>query len=170
MHSIISIQIRVDQSIFRNYSKHCLISGIIVIISINHRINLSPTTFQTVFFSSDIDRSGTISIDEFIKVGNGFLSQEQLVTELQVSQIKYNSLNRDENGKVELSYDTFVNLVFSIRSQLVFVLQILFRINTIYYIKTTAIGIWDIHWSFTIEVRVYYTQSFIFFFFRTLVT
>lgn len=76
MHSIISIQIRVDQSIFRNYSKHCLISGIIVIISINHRINLSPTTFQTVFFSSDIDRSGTISIDEFIKVGNGFLSQE----------------------------------------------------------------------------------------------
>lgn len=34
------------------------------------RIALSPTTFQTVFFSSDTDRSGSISMDEFIKVGS----------------------------------------------------------------------------------------------------
>ena len=33
-----------------------------------YSVNLSPTTFQTVFFSSDTDRSGTISMDEFIKV------------------------------------------------------------------------------------------------------
>lgn len=32
-------------------------------------IQLSPTTFQTVFFSSDIDRSGSIQLDQFIKVG-----------------------------------------------------------------------------------------------------
>ena len=69
-------------------------------------IDLSPTTFQTVFFSSDTDRSGSISMDEFIK----------LVTELQLSQIKYTSLNRDKDGKIELSYDSFVDLIFSIRS------------------------------------------------------
>ena len=32
------------------------------------RIQLSPSTFQTVFFSSDIDRSGSIQLDQFIKV------------------------------------------------------------------------------------------------------
>ncbi|KAK8793033.1 hypothetical protein WA588_006328 [Blastocystis sp. NMH] len=69
-------------------------------------IHLSPTTFQIVFFSSDTDRSGSISIDEFIK----------LVTELQLSQIKYMSLDRDENGRVSLTYDNFVDLIFSIRS------------------------------------------------------
>lgn len=31
-------------------------------------VNLSPTTYQTVFFASDTDRSGSISMDEFIKV------------------------------------------------------------------------------------------------------
>lgn len=35
---------------------------------LTHSINLSPTTYQTVFFSSDTDRSGSISMDEFIKV------------------------------------------------------------------------------------------------------
>ncbi|KAM7455380.1 hypothetical protein BLSTO_03864 [Blastocystis sp. subtype 1] len=30
-------------------------------------ITLSPSTFQTVFFSSDIDRSGSIQLDQFIK-------------------------------------------------------------------------------------------------------
>ena len=59
-----------------------------------------------MFFSSDTDRSGSISMDEFIK----------LVTELQLSQIKYMSIDRDENGRVDLSYDTFVDLIFSIRS------------------------------------------------------
>ena len=71
-----------------------------------NRIHLSPTTFQIVFFSSDTDRSGSISIDEFIK----------LVTELQLSQIKYMSLDRDENGRVSLTYDNCVDLIFSIRS------------------------------------------------------
>ena len=33
-----------------------------------HRIQLSPGTFQTVFFASDIDRSGSIQLDQFIKV------------------------------------------------------------------------------------------------------
>ena len=35
---------------------------------------------------------------------------------LQLSQIKYTSLNRDKDGRVELSYDAFVDLIFSIRS------------------------------------------------------
>lgn len=74
--------------------------------SVISSIFLSPTTFQTVFFSSDTDRSGSISMDEFIK----------LVTELQLSQVKYMSLDRDENGRVDLSYDKFVDLLFSIRS------------------------------------------------------
>ena len=65
-----------------------------------------------MFFSSDTDRSGSISMDEFIK----------LVTELKLSQIKYMSLDRDENGRVDLSYDTFVDLIFSIRS-LIFCLK-----------------------------------------------
>lgn len=69
-------------------------------------INLSPTTYQTVFFSSDTDRSGSISMDEFIK----------LVTELQLSQIRYMELDRDESGRVNMSYDKFVDLIFSIRT------------------------------------------------------
>ena len=69
-------------------------------------VNLSPTTYQTVFFASDTDRSGSISMDEFIK----------LVTELQLSQIRYMELEKDESGKVNLSYDKFVDLIFSIRT------------------------------------------------------
>lgn len=49
-------------------------------------------------------------MDEFIK----------LVTELQLSQVKYKSLDRDENGRVDLSYDKFVDLLFSIRSWNIF--------------------------------------------------
>ncbi|KAK8828023.1 hypothetical protein WA556_004654 [Blastocystis sp. ATCC 50177/Nand II] len=69
-------------------------------------ITLSPSTFQTVFFSSDIDRSGSIQLDQFIK----------LVTELQLGQIRFNALDTQKANKIELTYDAFIDLLFSIRS------------------------------------------------------
>ena len=91
---------------FQELQQALAMIGYLLLRQIISSVFLSPTTFQTVFFSSDTDRSGSISMDEFIK----------LVTELQLSQIKYMSIDRDENGRVDLSYDTFVDLIFSIRS------------------------------------------------------
>ncbi|KNB42228.1 programmed cell death protein [Blastocystis sp. subtype 4] len=79
---------------------------LITLIPIKNRIQLSPSTFQTVFFSSDIDRSGSIQLDQFIK----------LVTELQLGQIRFNALDTQKANKIELTYDAFIDLLFSIRS------------------------------------------------------
>lgn len=83
---------------------------------LNHRIHLSPSTFQTVFFSSDIDRSGSIQLDQFIKVRLTSFFHAQLVTELQLGQIRFNALDTQKANKIELSYDAFIDLLFSIRS------------------------------------------------------
>ena len=85
-------------------------------MSLHCSIHLSPSTFQTVFFSSDIDRSGSIQLDQFIKVGQELLSHSQLVTELQLGQIRFNALDTQKANKIELSYDAFIDLLFSIRS------------------------------------------------------
>lgn len=64
---ISSILIKVGLLISKNYKKHWFRLGILDVDS-SCSIQLSPTTFQTVFFSSDIDRSGSIQLDQFIKV------------------------------------------------------------------------------------------------------
>ena len=55
--------------IFRNSRRHSVKLGGNSCSSLISSIALSPSTFQTVFFSSDIDRSGSIQLDQFIKVG-----------------------------------------------------------------------------------------------------
>lgn len=102
---------------FGELQQALIMIGYISARQVTPSINLSPTTYQTVFFSSDTDRSGSISMDEFIKVmllcGRTIV---QLVTELQLSQIRYMELDRDESGRVNMSYDKFVDLIFSIRT------------------------------------------------------
>lgn len=59
----------VELLIFRNSRRHSVRLGRHWCSSLICSIALSPSTFQTVFFSSDIDRSGSIQLDQFIKVG-----------------------------------------------------------------------------------------------------
>lgn len=59
----------VELLIFRNSRRHSVRLGRYGCSSLICSIALSPSTFQTVFFSSDIDRSGSIQLDQFIKVG-----------------------------------------------------------------------------------------------------
>ena len=68
MLSIFSIATRVAQLTFKNYKKLLFRLGLCFSPALIHRIQLSPGTFQTVFFASDIDRSGSIQLDQFIKV------------------------------------------------------------------------------------------------------
>ena len=102
---------------FGELQQALIMIGYISARQVTPSINLSPTTYQTVFFSSDTDRSGSISMDEFIKVRLlSDCTMVQLVTELQLSQIRYMELDRDESGRVNMSYDKFVDLIFSIRT------------------------------------------------------